>query len=123
MKKVIKLTESDLTKIVKKVVNESKHDRIVHGDMAKNNKYKTYITDGFNPYYLNLNSDGDYKIFKIKNIDSDIPKTTIYFLDDHELVLLKRLLESTNNIISEYKKMIDLYRKQLIGVLEQKIMK
>jgi hypothetical protein len=123
MKKVIKLTESDLNKIVNKIINESKHDRIVYGDTIKNKKYQTYISDGFKPYYLDLSTDGDYKIIKVKDITSNLPKTTFYFLDEREYGLLNRLVDNINELISSYKNMISLYRKQLIGVLEQKIIK
>jgi hypothetical protein len=123
MEKVIKLTESDLTQVVKKIINESKHDRIVNGEMIKNNRYKSFIEDGFIPYYLDLSIDGNYKIVKLKNLNGDLPRTTFYFLDDREHNQLSKLVDSTNELISNYKKMISLYKKQLIGVLEQKIIK
>ncbi len=123
MKKIIRLTESDITNIVKRVITESKHDRIVNHHMIKNNHYRSYISEGYEPYYLDLSKDGDYRIVKLNNLNGDLPNTTFYFLDDREVELLSKLVNSTNNLISDYKEMINLYRKQLIGVLEQKIIK
>jgi len=52
-----------------------------------------------------------------------LPKTSFYFLDEREVGLLERLVDNVNELTSEYLKMIDLDKKQLIGVLEQKIIK
>ena len=52
-----------------------------------------------------------------------MPKTTFYFLSDDEVNKLTKLVENTNSLVCEYLKMIKLYKKQLIGVLEQKIIK
>ena len=123
MGKVIKLTESDLTNIVKKVISESKNDRIVYGSQISNNINLKFIEEGYTPYYLDLSKDGDYKIIKVKNLKGDLPKTTFYFLDELELSFLERLTDNINKLISEYMTMIGLYKKQLIGVLEQKIIK
>lgn len=123
MKKIIKLTESDLTNIVKRVITESKNDRIVFGSQISNGSNLEFIEKGYTPYYLDLSKDGDYKIVKVKNLKGDLPKTTFYFLNERELELLQRLTDNINNLISEYIKIIGLYKKQLIGVLEQKIIK
>jgi len=123
MKKVIRLTESDLNRIVKKVINESSSDRIVYGSMISNSSNQELISKGYTPYYLDLNKDGDYKIVKVKNIKDDLPKTRFYFLNELEHNLLYRLVDNINKLISEYMTMIGLYKKQLIGVLEQKIIK
>jgi hypothetical protein len=123
MGKVIRLTESDLNKIVKKVINESSSDRIVYGNMISNSSNQKLISKGYTPYYLDLNKDGDYKIVKVKNIKDDLPKTRFYFLNELEHNLLERLVDNINKLISEYMTMISLYKKQLIGVLEQKIIK
>jgi hypothetical protein len=123
MGKVIKLTESDLTNIVKKVISESKNDRIVYGSQISNSSNQELITKGYTPYYLDLSKNGDYKIIKVKDLRGDLPKTTFYFLNELELILLERLTDNINKLISEYLTMINLYKKQLIGVLEQKIIK
>lgn len=123
MGKVIRLTESDLTNIVKKVITESKNDRIVYGSQISNASNLKFIEKGYTPYYLDLSKDGDYKIIKVKNLKGDLPKTTFYFLDELELSFLERLTDNINKLISEYITMIGLYKKQLIGVLEQKIIK
>jgi hypothetical protein len=123
MKKIIKLTESDLTRIVGKIIKESKSDRIVYGSQISNTLNQKLISEGYKPYYLDLNKKGDYKIVKVKNIKEDLPKTTFYFLSDDEHFKLVRLTENVNKLISEYQNVIDLYTKQLIGVLEQKIIK
>jgi hypothetical protein len=123
MSKIIKLTESDLNRIVKRVINESSSDRIVYGSMISNSSNQELISKGYTPYYLDLNKDGDYKIVKVKNIKDDLPKTRFYFLNELEHNLLERLVDNINKLISEYMTMIGLYKKQLIGVLEQKIIK
>lgn len=123
MSKIIKLTESDLNRIVKKVINESNSNRIVYGSMISNSSNQELITKGYTPYYLDLNKNGDYKIVKVGNLKGDLPKTTFYFLNERELGLLQRLTDNINKLISEYMTMINLYKKQLIGVLEQKIIK
>jgi hypothetical protein len=122
MKKTIKLSNSDLTQIVKKIINETKNDRIVNGLMINNTKYEDYIKDGFTPYYLDLSIDGDYKIIK-KKLNKDMDQTTFYFLNENEYNQLNKLVKSINELISNHKLMINLYKKQLIGVLEQKIIK
>jgi hypothetical protein len=122
MGKIVRLTESDLTKIVKRVINEN--DRIVRGYQISNNKNQKLIDDGYIPYYLDLKIEGDYKIIKVKDIKGDLPRdTTFYFLTNDELFNLIRLVDNVNELTTQYKQMIDLYRKQLIGVLEQKIIK
>lgn len=123
MGKIVKITESDLTNIVKKIINETKNDRIVYGHAIQNKYNQELITKGFTPYYLDLKKDGNYKIVKVSNLKGDLPNTTFYFLSDDEYSKLNKLTENVNNLISEYLKMIELYRKQLIGVLEQKIIK
>lgn len=123
MKKNIKLSESDLTRIIEKVINESKNDRIVYGPQISNKSNLELIDKGYTPYYLDLKKDGHYKVVKVNTLKDDMPGTTFYFLDERELGLLERLIENINNLISEYLKMIKLYKKQLIGVLEQKIIK
>jgi len=122
MKKTIKLSNSDLTQIVKRIINETKSDRIVNGLMINNAKYEDYIKDGFIPYYLDLSIDGDYKIIK-KKLNKDADQTTFYFLNENEYNQLNKLVKSINELISNHKLMINLYKKQLIGVLEQKIIK
>lgn len=120
----MKISESDLNIVIKRVINETKNDRIVYGDMMSNKSLiNQHIIKGFRPYYLDLKTDGDYKIIEVKNLKDNLPKTTFYFLDDREYKLLQRLVENINDLISDYIKMITLYRKQLIGVLEQKIIK
>jgi hypothetical protein len=123
MRKVIKLTESDLTRIVNKVISESSSNRIVYGDMISNSSNQELISKGYTPYYLDLKKDGEYKIVKVKNMKDNLPKTTFYFLNELEYGLLDRLVDNINELISEYTVMINLYRKQLIAVLEQKIIK
>ena len=122
MGKIVRLTESDLTKIVKRVINEN--DRIVRGYQISNNINQKLIDDGYTPYYLDLKTEGDYKIIKVKDIKGDLPRdTTLYFLTNDELFNLIRLVDNVNELTTQYKQMIDLYRKQLIGVLEQKIIR
>jgi hypothetical protein len=123
MKKVIRLTEDDLTHLITKVINESSSDRIVYGPQISNKSNLELIDKGYTPYYLDLKKDGDYKIVKVGNLKGDLPKTTFYFLNERELGLLQRLTDNINKLISEYMTMINLYKKQLIGVLEQKIIK
>jgi hypothetical protein len=121
MKKVLRLTESDLIKIVNSVINESKNERIVSGSQISNTWNQDLISKGYIPYYLDLSIDGNYRIVKVNNLNDRLPSTTFYFLTDNELTKLTTLIENVNNLISEYLHMIDLYKKQLIGVLEQKI--
>lgn len=123
MEKIIRLTENDLTNIVKKIINESEINRIVFGSQISNGANQELISKGYTPYYMDFKKDGDYKIIKVKNIKDDLPKTRFYFLTDKEHSQLTELTENVNNLISDYLKMIELYRKQLIGVLEQKIIK
>lgn len=123
MEKTIKLTESDLTRIVKNVITESKNDRIIYGPQISNKSNLELIDKGYTPYYLDLKRDGEYKIVKVKSLKDDMPGTTFYFLSDDEVGKLNKLVENINSLISEYLKMIKLYKKQLIGVLEQKIIK
>jgi len=123
MKKTIRLNESDLTRIVEKVIDESKNDRIVYGPQISNKSNLELIDKGYTPYYLDLKRDGEYKIVKVKSLKDDMPGTTFYFLSDDEVGKLTKLVDNINSLISEYLKMIKLYKKQLIGVLEQKIIK
>ena len=102
MKKIIKLTEHDLTNIVKRVITESKNDRIVFGSQISNASNLEFIEKGYTPYYLDLSKDGDYKIVKVKDLKGDLPKTTFYFLNERELELIQRLTDNINNLISEY---------------------
>lgn len=123
MEKTIKLTESDLTRIVKNVITESKNDRIIYGPQISNKSNLELIDKGYTPYYLDLKRDGEYKFVKVKSLKDNMPGTTFYFLSDDEVGKLNKLVENINSLISEYLKMIKLYKKQLIGVLEQKIIK
>lgn len=123
MEKTNKLTESDLTRIVKNVITESKNDRIIYGPQISNKSNLELIDKGYTPYYLDLKRDGEYKIVKVKSLKDNMPGTTFYFLSDDEVGKLNKLVENINSLISEYLKMIKLYKKQLIGVLEQKIIK
>ena len=109
MKKVIKLTETDLTNIVKRVIGENKNDRIIYGSQISNKYNQKLIDDGFTPYYLDLKKVGDYKIVEVKNINRELPKTTFYFLNEREYELLEKLTNNINELSSEYQKIIDLY--------------
>jgi hypothetical protein len=102
---------------------ESKNDRIVYGPQISNKSNLELINKGYTPYYLDLKRDGEYKIVKVKSLKDDMPGTTFYFLSDDEVNKLTKLVENVNNLISEYLNLIKLYKRQLIGVLEQKIIK
>ena len=52
MKKVVRLTEGDLTKIVKRIISES--ERIVRGPQISYNSNLELIKKGYEPYYLDL---------------------------------------------------------------------
>jgi hypothetical protein len=123
MEKIIRLTENQLTDIVKNLLKENNGNRIVYGSQINNKRNEELITKGYEPYYLDLSKKGDYKVVMVKDLKKDLPKTTFYFLNGDEYSKVLRLTENVNDLISEYLKMIDLYTQQLIGVIEQKIIK
>ena len=123
MKNIITLTETNLNNIVSQIIKESESSRIVYGPQIRNKWNEELITKGFTPYYLDLSKKGEYKIVRVKDLMGDLPKTTFYFLTDNEHSKVLKLTENVNELISQYLKVIDLYTKQLVGVVEQKIIK
>ena len=123
MEKLIKLSESNLEKIIKQVIKESEKDRISTLGTIKNKQNEKLIENGYSPYYLDFKEKGNYKIVKVNKITEDLPRTTYYFLSKNEYEKLKKLVENVNNLTLSLLEEIELRRKQLIGVLEQVIMK
>ncbi len=123
MEKINKLSESDLEKIVKQVIKESERNRIVTSSSVTSSKIRELIENGYIPYYLDFNKSGNYKIVKVTDFKDRLSSTTIYFLTENEYRKLKKLVENVNDLTSALLEEIELRRKQIIGVLEQVIMK
>ena len=112
--------KSDLNEIIKRVMNESKEDRIVRGANIKL-KHKNLISNGFHPYYLKLKNNYEYEIIKVDNITYNHRDIKFYFLDEDEFKRFEKLLIKTNEIISNHFEAIKLHGQMLISILEQKI--
>ena len=69
MKKVIRLTESDLTKLVKRIIQEEESDPF--GYQSKFDDYKLGHGDDLETYKSKVSkrdSDEDYRLFKLKKM-------------------------------------------------------
>ena len=122
MKKLIKLTESDLVSIIQKIINEQEKPRIVMGvnfgkyDVSKANR------EGLTPYYFDFKIDGDYKLVEVKNYNANLDTKRIFLLKPDEAEKTKEHVNIINNLVSKKLEQIKLYKDLIVSVLAEKIM-
>lgn len=105
MKKVVKLTESDLTRIVKRVINENSNDRIVNVLETFLNKY-FYDYDEICQFIIDPDFEDDEPIWVYMVISKDW-----YYYESSEVNKTHRLHQLKRKAI-EYVKLymnIDIY--------------
>lgn len=106
MKKVVKLTESDLTRIVKRVINENSNDRIVNVLETFLNKY-FYDYDEICQFIIDPDYEDDEPIWVYMVISKD----WYYYDDSNETNKIDKINQLKRKVI-EYVKLymnIDIY--------------
>jgi hypothetical protein len=105
------------------LINEQNTRTISKYELEKND-WRKYNSEGLVPYYLNTSSPGNYKLVEIREPNSHSIKydpnvDRIFLLSPEQMPSIQKLIDSVNELTSEYRKIIDLYRQQLIGSIEK----
>lgn len=124
MKKVISLTETELTQIVEKVIKEQQEDRVVPGRNITKLRIQIYSEQGLTPYYFDSKEYGKYKMVEVTGpLPSNMDRVRVFLLKPKESETINKIINNTNEIILLELKKIDLLTKYITSVLVDKIMK
>lgn len=124
MKKVITLTESELTQIVEKVIKEQQEDRVVPGRNITKLRIQIYSEQGFTPYYFDSKEYGKYKMVEVTGpLPSNMDRVRIFLLKPEEFEKINKIIDIMNDIIPKHLEKIKLLTQYVTAVLVDKIMK
>jgi hypothetical protein len=125
MKKTIKLSETQLTNVVKRIISEQEmNDRVIKGFSIQPLHFQKYATMNLTPYYFETNGYDDCKMVEVtkRNLNS-VEKKKIFLLHPEEYEKISELIDSTNNIAEKYLQKIKLLQEMIPSILVEKIMK
>ena len=123
MKKIVRLTESDLMNVVQKVINEQEEKRIVRGINFGKHGVNKAKREGLTPYYFNFKVDGDYKLIEVTSYSDNLDRTQIFLLKPEEAEKTQRHIEIVNDLVQKKLEQIKLYKQFIPSVTAEKIMK
>jgi len=115
--------ETHNIKSMHNLINEQ-NTRTISKYQLEKNDWRKYNSEGLVPYYLNTSSPGNYNLVEIRepnsrSIKHDPNVDRIFLLSPEQMPGIQKLIDSVNELTSEYRKIIDLYRQQLIGSIEK----
>jgi hypothetical protein len=126
MKKVVKLSESDLTRIIENIINEQDNElpRKVYDHRITRDKLQSYRDNGLMLYYFNPNEGRDFGLIEFKAPLSAFeirnnPKY-VYALTQDEYNKVNQVVMNIQEMSETYREQIKLY-KQLVYVMMDKI--
>ena len=123
MKKIIRLTESDLTNIVQKVISEQDEKRIVRGINFGKHGVNKAKREGLTPYYFDFKVDGDYKLVEVTSYSEKIDSIQIFLLKPEEAEKTQRHIDIVNDLVQKKLEQIKLFKQLIPATTAQKIMK
>lgn len=124
MKKVISLTETELTQIVEKVIKEQQEDRVVPGRNITKLRIQIYSEQGLTPYYFDSKEYGKYKMVEVTGpLPSNMDRVRIFLLKPEEFEKINKIIDIMNDIIPKHLEKIKLLTQYVTAVLVDKIMK
>lgn len=83
--------------------------------------WRKYYSEGLIPYILDTKVYGNYKLVEVKENEVKLIKHNdrIFLISSEKTPQIQKTIDSINNLTNEYVKIIDLYRQQLIGIIEK----
>jgi len=127
MKKIVRLTESDLMNIVQKVINEqgdSKLERRVHAATITKLKLQIYHNNGLKLYYFNPTEGKDFGLIEfVTPLDrapwDDKSNRILFALTSDEHNKLTKLIKNVEELIGNLHEEIKLRKQQIFAVLNE----
>lgn len=124
MKKVISLTETELTQIVEKVINEQQENRVVMGRDITKLRIQIYSEQGLTPYYFDSKEYGKYKMVEVTGpLPSNMERVRVFLLKPEEFEKINKVIDIMNDIIPKHLEKIKLLTQYVTAVLVDKVMK
>lgn len=128
MKKVVKLTESDLVGLIKNMISEQENQlpRKVYDHKITRDKLQSYKDSGLTLYYFNPNEGKDFGLIEFKAPLSaweirNNPKY-VYALTQDEYNKVNQIVLNIQEMSKTYMEQINLY-KQMVNLVMDKIVK
>ena len=124
MKKIVRLSEDELVGMVNNIVKEQQEKRIIRGGMINNNiDFQRFESKGVKPYYLDTETDGDYKMVEITSPPHSSKQfVRVFLLKPIEFEKINKIIGGINNLTSLYLQKIELFKQYIPSVLVDKIM-
>lgn len=113
--KKIRLTEQDLTNIISRVIEEQGEERVITSykthDFGKWG-FKIYNEKGLKPYYLDLKTEGEFKLIELTEpLGKKTKVTEIFLLKPDEVDKTIRVIEVINGLTKKYLEKIKLLKE------------
>lgn len=98
-------------------------DRKIKGGTIGKFDFQRYNSMGVKPYYFKDIKDGGCEFVEVtpKNV-SDVERKWVFLLKPEELEKINKFVETTNQLVENYKKKIALLKEMIPPVLVEKIM-
>lgn len=113
-----------MIKSLHNIINEEQ-DRVVSiHNLDSTSAWDKYNSEGLIPYMLNTKVGGKYKLVEVRQKDVESLKYgpdvgRIFLISPEKIPQIQKSIDSVNNLINEYLNIIELYKKQLIGIIEK----
>lgn len=116
--------EKLMIKSLHNIINEEQVRVISIHNLVTPSGWKKYNSEGLIPYMLNTKVGGNYKLVEVRQDDvrslkHDPDVGRIFLISPEKMPQIQNAIDSVNNLVGEYLKVIELYEKQLIGIIEK----
>jgi hypothetical protein len=123
MKKRITLTESDLTNIIQRVINEQENSRVRSGYSISDYDFVRFNSMGVTPYYYDSQPNGQSSMIEItKENLKNHKEERIFLLYPEEYEKISNKIDSLNEVIEKYLRKIELLQEMIPTILVEEIM-
>jgi len=123
MKKTISLTESDLTNIIQRVINEQENNRVRSGYSISPFDWKRFESMGVTPYYYESKPNGQSSMVEVtKENLKNLKEERIFLLYPEEHEKISNKIDSHNNLVEKYLRKIELLQEMIPTILVEEIM-
>ena len=113
-----------MIKSLHNIINEEQ-DRVVNiHKLDTPSSWDKYNSEDLIPYMLNTKVSGNYKLVEVRQKDvrslkRDPDVGRIFLISPEKMPKIQKAIDSVNNLVNEYLKVNELYRQQLIGIIEK----